>query len=59
MRAKEVAWSELLAEVIGTSGPRQVGPNCTYKTSADTDGKWLNDLPSQRQYPTMVAEVPK
>ena len=27
-----------------------VGPACTFKTAADCEGKWLNDLPSQRQY---------
>lgn len=28
-----------------------VGLTCTYQTVADCEGKWLNDLPSQRQYP--------
>ena len=28
------------------------GPGCTYKSPADVEGKWLNDLPSQRQHPT-------
>jgi hypothetical protein len=27
-----------------------VGPNCTCKTVEECEGKWLNDLPSQRQY---------
>ena len=35
-----------------------IGPNCTYKTPADCDGKWLNDLPSQRQYFLSYSEVP-
>lgn len=29
-----------------------VGENCTYKTVEECEGKWLNDLPSQRQYAT-------
>jgi hypothetical protein len=28
------------------------GPSNTYKSHRDTEGKWLNDLPSQRQYAT-------
>ncbi len=28
-----------------------VGPTCKYKTPEATEGNWLNDLPSQRQYP--------
>ncbi len=28
-----------------------VGPANTFKSPADCEGKWLNDLPSQRQYP--------
>lgn len=27
-----------------------VGPSCTFKSVAWCEGKWLNDLPSQRQY---------
>lgn len=27
------------------------GPGCTYKSAGSAEGKWLNDLPSQRQYP--------
>lgn len=27
------------------------GPGCTYKSLDDVKGKWLYDLPSQRQYP--------
>lgn len=34
-----------------------VGPDCTYKTPDECEGKWLNDLPSQRQYFTHFAEV--
>lgn len=35
-------------------GERQalvVGPSNTFKSVADCEGKWLKDLPSQRQYP--------
>jgi len=28
-----------------------VGPSNTFKSVEDCKGKWLNDLPSQRQYP--------
>ena len=29
-----------------------VGPNRTYKTVEECEGRWLNDLPSQRKYAT-------
>lgn len=29
-----------------------VGPQCTYKTVEECEGKHLHDLPSQRQYAT-------
>ena len=34
-----------------------VGPDCTYKTPDAVDGHWLNDLPSQRQYPVACVEI--
>jgi hypothetical protein len=34
-----------------------VGPGCTYKSIAELEGKHLNDLPSQRQYPLFYCEV--
>ena len=34
-----------------------VGPTCTYKTAQDCEGKWLNDLPSQRQYAEIWCSV--
>lgn len=34
-----------------------VGPKNTYKTPEECEGKWLNDLPSQRQYPQEYARV--
>lgn len=36
-----------------------VGPSCAYRTVEETHGKWLNDLPSQRQYPVYWATVPE
>lgn len=33
------------------------GPKCTYKTPEDAEGQWLNDLPSQRQYPRCYAAI--
>lgn len=35
-----------------------VGPSNTYKTPQECEGKWLNDLPSQRQYPTYYWMIP-
>jgi hypothetical protein len=35
----------------GESGVVAVGPNNTLKSLAEVEGKWLNDLPSQREYP--------
>ena len=34
-----------------------VGPTCTYKTPEECEGKWLHDLPSQRQYFVAFAKV--
>lgn len=34
------------------------GPGCTYKSAGEVEGKWLNDLPSQRQYPRAVYVKP-
>lgn len=34
-----------------------VGPSCTFKSPEDCEGKHLNDLPSQRQYPTGYADA--
>lgn len=36
-----------------------VGAPFTYKSVEATEGRWLNDLPSQRQYPTSFYRVPK
>ena len=34
------------------------GPDNTYKSVAETEGVWLNDLPSQRQYPQTFSTLP-
>ncbi len=39
------------SSACGQSTVLAIGPSCTYKTLADVQGKWLHDLPSQRQYP--------
>ncbi len=39
------------SSACGKSTVLAIGPSCTYKTLADVQGKWLYDLPSQRQYP--------
>ena len=43
---------------LGARTAMCVGPTCTYKTPQECDGKWLHDLPSQRQYFNAYAEVP-
>ena len=34
-----------------------VGPDQTYKTMAEVENSWLNDLPSQRQYPVAYVDL--
>lgn len=36
-----------------------VGPGCDNKTPQDLDGRWLNDLPSMRQYAQCYAALPE
>ena len=36
---------------LGESSIVAIGPSCTYKTLTEVEGKWLHDLPSQRQHP--------
>jgi hypothetical protein len=45
------------SSAFGARTAMTVGPNNTYKSPAECEGKWLNDLPSQRQYPTAYAHV--
>lgn len=42
---------------FGNKTALQVGPDCTYKTPEELVGRFLHDLPSQRQYATAFAEV--
>ena len=35
-----------------------VGTNCDFKNLAQVKGRWLKDLPSQRQYPVAFAVIP-
>lgn len=39
---------------LGERSAMPYGPDNTIKTLDDVKGKWLNDLPSQRQYPVAV-----
>jgi hypothetical protein len=41
---------DLCSSQMGKSSCMVVGENRTFKTIEECDGKWLNDLPSQRQY---------
>ncbi len=36
---------------LGESSFVIIGPGCTFKNLDAVNGKWLKDLPSQRQYP--------
>lgn len=44
---------------FGNRSALVVGKPFTYKSVADCEGKWLKDLPSQREYPTSFYRVPK
>ena len=39
------------SSAFGARSALRVGDGCTYASVETTEGKWLNDLPSQRQYP--------
>ncbi len=39
---------------LGERSAMPFGPDNTIKSVDDVRGKWLNDLPSQRQYPVAV-----
>lgn len=41
---------------LGESTFVVIGPGCTYKTLAEVKSQWLNDLPSERQYPISFYE---
>jgi hypothetical protein len=60
MEATHVVCFENVAFDSSRFGDRSalcVGPNNTYKSPDDCEGKWLNDLPSQRQYPQNYMSV--
>lgn len=42
------------SSAFGARTAIKTGENCTYKSFKDCEGKWLYDLPSQRQYPIAV-----
>lgn len=42
---------DLSSTNLGAASALVVGPNNTFKSVTDCEGKWLYDLPSQRQYP--------
>lgn len=42
---------DMSSSSLGQSSALVVGPSNTFKSIEDCKGKWLNDLPSQRQYP--------
>jgi hypothetical protein len=42
---------------LGESSVVAIGPENTFKSLADIEGKWLHDLPSQRQYPQFWCDV--
>jgi hypothetical protein len=44
---------------LGESSVLAIGPRHTYQSLTDVEGKWLNDLPSQRQYPQFWCDVKK
>jgi hypothetical protein len=48
---------DMWASCYGAKKVLFVGINCTHKTVDELEGKHLGDLPSQRMYPTMYAEV--
>ena len=43
---------------LGEQSCLTYGPECTYRTPEEIEGKWLHDLPSQRQYPVAYAKRP-
>jgi hypothetical protein len=51
--------AQLDASSSGAITAMAVGPTCTYKTVEECEGKWLHDLPSQRQYFTRYAVAPE
>jgi len=48
---------DLRSSELGSRTCAVVGPDNTFKSPQDCVGKWLNDLPSQRQYPVAWVTV--
>lgn len=58
--AAYLVWCENLqmdSHAFGRSSVLAVGPGKTYATLEALEGKWLNDLPSERQYPTEYVDT--
>jgi len=45
------------SRAFGRASVLAVGPGKTYETLEALEGKWLNDLPSERQYPTEYVDT--
>lgn len=50
--------NDMWSSQLGSKTAMCVGPTCTCTTPEECEGKHLNDLPSQRQYPYAYCEVP-
>jgi DNA polymerase III epsilon subunit-like protein len=50
---------QLDSSLLGARTAMAVGPTCTDKTVEECEGRWLNDLPSQRQYFVRYAVAPE
>ena len=51
--ATELLWAEnqqIDSSAFGARSCIMAGPTCTYKSHEECEGKWIKDLPSQRQY---------
>jgi hypothetical protein len=47
---------DMCSSNLGKRSALLTGADCTYKSASACEGQHLNDLPSQRQYPTCYAE---
>ena len=47
---------DMCSSHLGEKTAMIVGPECTYKSVAECEKKWLNDLPSMRKYAVRYAE---
>lgn len=46
------------SSAFGSCTALAYGSGCTYTSPQEMEGKWLNDLPSQRQYPEYIYRRP-